>query len=208
MKITVTVSLIITTLFLFAIAAAQSLPVLIRSVYHRSGDGAPNEIVWQIKPGTGHAYQVFAPGNPEPIALLSYDANGALYQVEKRIWQGKHYVPIIEKRTSSLLLSDGFPIPYDYLAPFQDVSETVEIKKHAGGLVFKKTYQRHTESVDFNDALASGQLSDAMAEIYAGKRFHMISVFKGDTLIVRQLWPDKAGWWVYEETPLRRSWRQ
>lgn len=209
MKKTVIAVLIITTLLLSSIAVAQSVSsLLIRSVYNRTHGGQPDEIIWQIKSGPGRAHQVFASGKENPIAVLSYETNGSLYQVEKRIWQGKHYVPIIEKRTSYLLLSDGFPVPYDYLAPFQDVPETVEIKKQAGGFVFKKTYQWHSESMDFNDALAGGHLSEDMAEMYAGKRFHMISVHKDETLVVRQLWPEKADWWVYEETPLRRSWRQ
>jgi hypothetical protein len=25
-------------------------------------------------------------------------------------------------------------------------------------------------------------------------------------LVVRQLWPAAGAWWLYEETPLRRSW--
>jgi hypothetical protein len=25
-------------------------------------------------------------------------------------------------------------------------------------------------------------------------------------LVVRQLWPAGGAWWIYEETPLRRSW--
>lgn len=105
---------------------------------------------------------------------------------------------------TGLLLAPGFPAPCDVLpvGRAQD-GAAYEEKVEAGGRVFLNRYRISVETVSAGEARAKGwiRIEDADGALV------MITVTdqKGRR-VARQLWPAGGTWWLYEETPLRRSW--
>jgi len=112
-----------------------------------------------------------------------------------------------KKSGTGLLLAPGFPAPCDVLpvgpgegGGSREYGERIE----AGGRVFSRKYRVSFHPVTVGEARAMGWIR-AEEPDSAG----LIMVTATDEKarpVVKQLWPADGSWWLYEETPLRRSW--
>ncbi|MFH0813667.1 MAG: hypothetical protein V2A69_12645, partial [Pseudomonadota bacterium] len=82
----------------------------------------------------------------------------------------------------------------------------VTIKKKTGGAVFSYQAEREITGVSFAQALQDEMIPEAMKNDVSGKALKLITVKKNDQFTVKQLWAEGIPWWIYEETPYRKSW--
>ena len=111
------------------------------------------------------------------------------------------------KRTSNgLMVLPGHPIPGDIL-PARRSGETVTFDDRvtAGDRVFIKQYSCSYAMVTRDEAVDAGWIKESAALSLSKLEMRTVLDDNGD-LVVRQLWPQSSSWWVYEETPFRRSW--
>lgn len=203
------ISLIFSCILLFpAYASTGVFPLTIRSVYPDSRTGElKSEVNWAFTEISEGEVRVTREGLEDPVVLLEYDQDGRLKRVEKRIGRGDKKIRVIEIPSCPIVLSEGFPIPYDVLSPHDDTIREAVIKKQAGGMTFSFRVTRETREISLNEAMSENMVNEEMARDLSGKALRLITVRKGEEFLVRQLWPDGASWWVYEETPVRKSWR-
>ena len=186
----------------------ETFPFTIRSAYLESRTGKWNkETQWTFAQSNEGRISVTLEGAKEPIVVLEYGPDGRIQRIEKKIDQTGKRAPVIEIPSGPLVLSEGFPVPFDYLAPHDDSIRQVMIKKKAGGVTFSFKVAREILEITLDEAMAENMIDEQMARSLAGKGLRLITVRKGEELLVRQLWPEGASWWVYEETPIRKSWR-
>ena len=200
--------LIFSCIVLFPTGAFTGVfPITICSVYldPRTGQWG-SEVRWAFTEISGGEVRVTQEGSEAPVVLLEYDQSGPLQRVEKWIGLGDKKIRVIESRLSPIVLSEGFPVPYDDLAPHDDTIKEAVIKKQAGGVTFSYKAARETRDISVNEAMTENIIDEQMAGKLTGKALRLVIVRKGDALLVRQLWPEGALWWVYEETPIRKSW--
>ncbi len=137
----------------------------------------------------------------QAICQLTFAATGS----DRIQWQGiENISPKISD--DGFLLVPGFPAPCDVL-PVGDISEQglYQDRNEAGGSVFVKSYQVTTRPVTPAEAVDSGWINDTMPDV--GALVMVTATDKRGETVVRQLWPVNGAWWIYEETPIRRSWR-
>ena len=111
-----------------------------------------------------------------------------------------------QKIGTGMLLVPGFPAPCDILPVSQGASgSTYEERIEVGGRVFSKRYRVSFAAFSIGDAKAKGWIR---AEETGATGLIMVAVTdESGRPVVKQLWPAGGGsWWLYEETPLRRSW--
>lgn len=109
------------------------------------------------------------------------------------------------KSETGLLLAPGFPAPCDVL-PLggADQGRVYRETSDAGGRTFTRSYRVSVRTFTAGEARSLGWLR---AEQPVGPELIMVTVTdEKETLVVRQLWPAEGDWWLYEETPRRRSW--
>jgi hypothetical protein len=182
--------------------------VSIQSEYSAFKSSArPNTQVWRVVPETGPAgatiLRFFLEATAEATALceIRLPAPGAPGEIQ---WSGAAKTG--QKKTGrGILLLPGFPAPCDVLpVGTKDSSAVYTEKTEAGGRVFSKTYRVAVEAVSDDAAKAMGYLR---AEVPGRAGLVMVSVIdEAGRPVVKQLWPADGAWWLYEETPVRRSW--
>lgn len=105
-----------------------------------------------------------------------------------------------------VLLMSGFPVPCDVL-PFPEKGGgalSLAQERKAGDKVFQKTIKVIRANADLETAQKNGWVEDD----FQGALEWLRAEDANGELLVRQLWsPDHPHWWIYEETPHRRSWR-
>jgi hypothetical protein len=208
--------LILAILFCLLMIAAESrafcyrptAAIRILSEYTAIGHSTPSSPrVWEVVPETGPdgstTLRFYQQGGAHldavcVLMLPPCDSAGTI------TWTG--IGKINEKRSDTgLLLVPGFPAPSDVLPLSElDSGKIYQEKVAAGGRVFSKRYRVEWSSFDISEAKAMGWIK---ADDPGASALIMVTVTdeKGKPL-VRQLWPIDGLWWLYEETPLRRSW--
>lgn len=194
----------------FRVQAEISPAIRIRSVYKTNvGTDFGNETKWIFEKTDANQIEVKREGSVDSILSLFYDDNGRLERVLNHISKERSGRQLETLRTpnASFFLSDGFPVPYDDLN-FQDltVKETV-YEKQAGGMTFAFTVQRKTDEITVDEAIQLKMISKEQCSKLQNSNLTLLSLFKGKQLLVKQLWCFGDAWWLYEETPYRRSWR-
>jgi hypothetical protein len=190
--------------FFYRPAAAVS----ILSEYAAFNDSAPPHTqVWKAVPEAGSDGAVTLRFFPEAAAeagavcVLRLPPFGSAGEI---VWKGIGKSG--EKRSETgLLLAPGFPAPCDVLPVGEKDSSTVyEEKVEAGSRVFSKSYRVAFNGFSVGEAKAMGWIK---GKAPGAAELIMVTVTdeKGRR-VVRQLWPADGSWWLYEETPLRRSW--
>ena len=110
----------------------------------------------------------------------------------------------------NLFIVPGFTIPVDLLpvALFltEDLSADYEFAKTVNGSQFVTRIRISSYSVASEQALQSKwlQITD---NIPLNLRIIEAMDLQTGNILIRQLWEPDSSWWVYEETPYRRSWR-
>ncbi len=155
---------------------------------------------WEVVPeaasdGT-HILKFFSESST-PVCTITISLSGAI------IWQetGQSLTKSVK---NGLLITPGFPVPCDILPVNQKETEKIyKDKFKAGGRIFNKSYRVIRENVSLEKAKKNGWLEMNSSE---SDKIYMITVTdqKGG-LVVKQLWPEQGNWWIYEETPYRRS---
>lgn len=163
--------------------------------------------MWIFRQESGSRICVSREGSDEPVIVLTYGPTGRLERVEKRILRGNRFVEIEEHPQGPIVLSEGFPVPFDDLSPFDERLTQANIVKKAGGMTFSYRVTREITGISPCDAVSSGMVDQAIAPTIGVQNLRLITIRKAGALVVRQLWADGDVFWLYEETPVRRSWR-
>jgi hypothetical protein len=179
--------------------------VSIQSEYSAIKSSArPHTQVWKVVPETAPdgatllRFFLEAAAEAAPLCELRLPPPGAAGEIR---WQGKTG----QKSGAGILLVPGFPAPCDVLPVGTKESGTLyEEKAEAGGRVFSQRYRVSSAQVDIGEAKTMGWIR---AEDPGRAGLVMVSVTdEQGRPVVKQLWPADGSWWLYEETPVRRSW--
>jgi hypothetical protein len=125
-------------------------------------------------------------------------------------WDGHSVSPDLI-RSGDLLIVSGVPIPCDVLPAAKlfstDAPILYEVRQEAGGRTFVERIQVSLVAVTYGEAKNHGWVK--IPEIDIKTTFYLIKAVNLRTgeLMVQQLWADGQSWWIYDETPYRRSWR-
>ena len=167
----------------------------------------PHTQVWKVVPEVGPAgesiLRFFLEASAEAVTLceLRLPSPGAAGEIQ---WQGMGKTGQ-KKSGAGILLVPGFPAPCDVLpVGRQDSGGVYDERVEAGGRVFLRSYQVSFAAFSVGEAKAQGWIR---VEDPGNAGLIMITITdeKGRP-VVKQLWPADGSWWLYEETPLRRSW--
>jgi hypothetical protein len=204
---------IIISCLIFLVCGLSAAPTVaepdsfrVQSLYFTPGTqqwGDP--IIWRFSPIDENRIHVSQEGETTPFLRLEYRF-GQLVTVEKRF--GKNEFQTEAYPDPQVILSEGFPVPFDYLCPDTPEQKDVIFKKHAGGMVFKTHARREVRDLapgEWDFTSAAGM--DFPDEMQTGLPLRMISIMTDTELQVRQIWPQNGSFWIYEETPFRKSWR-
>lgn len=176
------------------------------SEYSALSSARPHTQVWKVVPAAspdGATLLRFSlEASAEAVALceLRLPPPGVAGEIQ---WTGGGKIG--QKSGSGMLLVPGFPAPCDVLPiGALDSGKVYEEKAVAGGRVFSKSYRVSVVPLSIGEAKAAGWIR---VENMGGEGLIMVSVTdEAGRPVVKQLWPADGSWWLYEETPLRRSW--
>jgi hypothetical protein len=117
-------------------------------------------------------------------------------------------------RNEELLIAPGYPAPCDLLPVaklMDDTGKTLkfEIKRRAGGATLADSVVVDIIPVKMDDAKASGWVPLDFSDFQDGDSLWLVRAInmRSNTFLVQQLWLSTGSWWIYEETPYRRSWQ-
>ncbi len=181
----------------------------VRSVYRNSpSDQWANETVWRFEKQGPNQLIVRVNDNEDPAFVLIYAENQRLKEVVQKVRdkEGPADKTVAQASGEKVLLSQGFPLPFDDLDARNLNDGQAVLKKKAGGVTFAYTIQRKSEPVRVDAAISAGMVPPGFSETAGEDTLMMISAKKSGRLIVKQLWASGESWWRYEETPFRRSW--
>ena len=183
--------------------------VSILSEYPASKASAPPHTqVWKVVPegapdgATLLRFFLEASAEAVPVCALRLPPPGSGGEIR---WEGMGRSGQ-KKSGTGVLLVPGFPAPCDVLpvGPGDGGGEVYEERIEAGGRVFSKKYRISSHSVTAGEARAMGWIR---VEDPGAAGLIMVTVTDDKARpVVKQLWPGDGSWWLYEETPLRRSW--
>ncbi len=182
--------------------------VSILSEYAAFNDSAPPhtqvwKVVPEVGPGGASILRFFLEASAEAVTVceLRLPSPGAAGEIR---WKGMGESGQ-KKSGAGILLLPGFPAPCDVLPVGRgDRGAAYEERIEAGGRVFSKSYRVSFAAFTVADAKAMGWI-----RVEDPGKAGLIMVTVTDERgrpVVKQLWPADGSWWLYEETPLRRSW--
>jgi hypothetical protein len=190
----------------FPYRPAAALSIL--SEYAAFRDSAPPHTqVWKVVPEVGpdgaSILRFFLEASAEAVTVceLRLPAPGTAGEIR---WEGMGKNGQ-RKSGADLLLAPGFPAPCDVLPVGRGESGGVyEERTEAGGRVFSKSYRVSFDAISLGEAKTKGWIR---AEDASATGLIMVTVTdERGRPVVKQLWPADGSWWLYEETPQRRSW--
>ena len=112
-----------------------------------------------------------------------------------------------------VLFVPGYPAPCDIFPHsmlFPDTPEaaaTFQVQRDIGGQKFVDEICIQTSPVSVAEARANGWLHESTQNLPDALRVLKAVNCRSGRLISLQLWPASGDWWIYEETPYRRSWQ-
>lgn len=124
---------------------------------------------------------------------------------EKTITMYENAVPR-KSGDDGLLVMPGYPVPCQVVPAYSEKTTYSETKT-AGGMAFRANYQVSRQVIDRQTAIDNGWITKPDA--VPSRQLILVTVRDDkDRIVAKQLWPkQKDHWWIYEETPYRRSWR-
>jgi hypothetical protein len=201
-----TIASIFLLIFIPGISLVDAGPasIEIRSQYRNpSTQQWYQETNWNFRLQDDLQYAVFRNDEKKPTMLLTYSNTGRLVRIDD-------FLTGMENRNvgkNTITLSWGFPIPFDDLRPGSSGKHVETIHKQVGDTRFAYQIIKETRLISFDDAVAQGMLSRRQKTVYPGT-LKLITIWHDQNVLVRQLWAEGAGWWLYEDTDTRRSWRE
>lgn len=200
--------IILILIFFFCPVFAGDQPVSIRiqSVYMNPNTGSWDQTMnWEIKSDNGRLFTVWNVQTDTAVAELEYD-NGRLQQIKKQLNSGNAFTDIVDSEKNAVYLSDGYPVPIDDVNPTSLTDEQHIVRKKAGGMTFSTILQKTVTAISPDSPQVSAMINPSLKGLISGN-LNMITLSKNGQLLVRQLWQPGDHWWIYEETPARKSWR-
>lgn len=191
----------------------EPLTILTRLKSTGSAGETPSVHQWQVMPektsAQGSVTLSFFPRNSGvSIAQLDLSAQGIVRSARISGVSANRY------KKEDLLIIPGYPAPCDILPVrriFQQQREgpplRFPVKRRIGGQVFADELAIRLSPVSTEEAVSQGWLkhsaNDIPMDLYAVEAVNL----RKDQVLSMQLWQPGADWWLYEETPSRRSWR-
>ena len=143
-----------------------------------------------------------------PLLELQLDATGVPVTLHTFLKRGGQTVSLADDVSGSVLLSAGFPVPYDYLSPLNETEHLEGVTSFtSAGQTFTAEITRTLSWIPYRQAVSEGMIDQSLLTDNAAEDLKLITVYKSDELQVQQLWRQGDMMWLYESTPLRRSWR-
>ncbi|MBI5557277.1 MAG: hypothetical protein HY885_06530 [Deltaproteobacteria bacterium] len=168
----------------------------------RKGEAAPTKISWLVSPAAADeqsvSLQFFLNRQLSvPVTAVTILFAGGVTRKEQ---SGQTTDAPVH-----LLLNSGSPVPADILPIMQTEREkTYQVEEKAGGRNFLHTYRVVETEVSAPEAVKKGWLRKIPP---ADERLQSVTVYDDrNQLVALQVWPVGGEWWLYEETPYRRSW--
>ena len=115
-------------------------------------------------------------------------------------------------KAKNLFILSGVTLPVDVL-PIQmtlnaDAPLEYEFSQNAGGRTFSRRIQVAANPVSRDKARQAGWILYDDCSVDADDlQMIVVTDLQTGELVIKQLWAADNCWWLYEETPLRRSWR-
>jgi len=140
------------------------------------------------------------PGTHASISLIKF-SDTIPVEIQKDMHSPGHIIK------DTLYFATGYPVPLDILPITQDTPiKEYERIRSAGGRTFKQTITVNITPLTIEEAQDRGWLR--ISPPHSPTPLYLFTATTpGDKLLSRQLWPENGDWWLYEETPFRRSWR-
>lgn len=161
------------------------------------------EIKWRVHRLSSTYMEIFRKDREQPDMALTYADDGRLSSIADYL-SGMKDTSFSPKER--IILSRGFPVPYDFLDPLDNNSRDVVLKKKIGDTSFSDHVSREVQLISSEQAVSWNMMDEKWPQPF-GEKLRLIIIKRGDSLLVRQLWPQKATWWIFEETDVRKSWR-
>mgnify|MGYP006293254243 FL=1 len=197
----------------FPFSYQPQTPVFIKTqILLASGNANPSEArIWRIviekKGQSGALISFFYEKSESSFCWIKLSEASQILDLELPGAAGN----ILQK--NNFLFVPGYPAPCD-IFPLQSSNWTAadgpvsyEVQRNIGG-------QRFVDKIRFQSRLVSVQEASTKGWIRkpAVNLTGVLHVFKAincrsNQLICLQVWQSGADWWVYEETPYRRSWQ-
>ena len=221
MKIRMLLSL---SCLLLALLLCPSLPVA--DVYHPqtpvyiksqalklSGEpGEPSIRIWRVASESlsqdGGMSIFFSPKESQsPLCRVDLSAAGEVIDSEIPGAAGN----VLKK--PDFLFVPGYPAPCDFFPQAllhletAEASASFKVTRKIGGERFVDEICIQTRPVSAQKARANGWLKASTPDVSGPLRLVKAVNCRSGRLISLQVWPTDADWWVYEETPYRRSWQ-
>ena len=185
-------------------AQGRESEIRVRSEYRGSGSIPGRSEIWEIRSvriSEGkRVISFYSETSEDPLCSLVISSSGGVNTVA---WQGKN--GLRKNGTEGFLMVPGYPAPCDRVPVFaEDDVRIFEEKTEAGGRTFISRYQVSSKAVSPGEARANNWVRDEFSASLDLLRMVTVADRQGQ-LVVRQLWPMNAQWWIYEETPDRQS---
>ena len=116
-------------------------------------------------------------------------------------------------QTPDFLFASGYPAPCDIFPRTMlasgslEASESYKVRRDIGGERFADEICIRVLPVSIDEAADNGWIKEAAQEGVSSLRVVKAVNCRSGRLISLQVWPEGATWWIYEETPYRRSWQ-
>ena len=189
------------------LASSGPVHIRIKSVYPDQVNHKPaDHVIWNFLRTDKNFIEVSRETDKNIIARLKYDDNGRLIRVEEKNADKGNSFAVFDHSKSGIVLSDGSPVPYDDLGSYNNLSPEAVMKKSAGGVKFSILFTRTIKDVDIGFVEKENMIDPDLLKQFKDSRFKLIIVKRNGELMAKQLWAENFSWWIYEETPFRKSW--
>ncbi|MBU0673209.1 MAG: hypothetical protein KJ950_01040 [Proteobacteria bacterium] len=197
--------------YLFLQATALAAPyheATVHSVYLDNTSGQWHQSIdWIFREDDQGNVSISKQLDSAPLILLDYNKMNLVTVITKRLQRGDQTIEIKESVHGPILLSTGFPAPYDQLGSLNVQEGQLNLKTTVADTTFSSTIIRTLLPFSPDEALAAGMLTPDTIQGNTHQEFTLISIIKTDQPMIRQLWKTGEPFWLYDETPTRKSWR-
>ena len=184
-------------------AQGRESGIRVLSEYRGSGSIPGSSKIWEIRSvqvSEGkRLISFYSETSEDPLCSLAISSSGGMNAVA---WQGKNGRR--KNGDEGFLVMPGFPVPCDLVPVIADDNVRVfEEKTEAGGRAFISRYQVSSKAISMDEARENNWVRGEFSGLFD---LRMVTVVdRQGRLVVRQLWPLNAQWWIYEETLDRQS---
>jgi hypothetical protein len=102
-----------------------------------------------------------------------------------------------------VVLSDGYPVPYDLARPASvpESFDLLESRAVESLPAVQSRYEATVESRSAGEALQNGWITADQAEAFSDRPLRVVRIRRSSEPVLLQVWADGIPWWIYQETP-------